>query len=158
MRHFLVIGNKNALFWKDNFPLYMEGRLHFGRNQVSRFILPNDAEEFDKICDGKKTAWLQGTGRWFTDMPVEHNVRRAYYSNGDFPRYDNFDAVNTDSIERIPDTDGLVGVPVGIVDIVDPRQFEVVGMLMNGNGKYDYGKPIIGGKMKYTRILIRRRK
>ena len=54
MKHFLIIGNKNALFWKDIFPLFMEGGIKYGYNHINYFILPDNAEKWEKREGGKK--------------------------------------------------------------------------------------------------------
>ena len=162
MKDFIIIGNKNAMLWKSIFPKYFRKELYFGYNQVSRFFfLPDDATEWDKMEGGKKTNWFQGSGRWFTTFPT-------YKKNPPLPllpydprvhkKYDTYDAVNTDSIYNIPNYDGLIGVPIGIIDYLCPEQFEIVGILCRGSDEtLDPAKPIIDGKCLYTRVLIRRR-
>lgn len=86
------------------------------------------------------------------------NLHKAKKNKNDefYTRYDTYDAVNTDRRTMIPDTDGLIGVPIDFLDILHPQQFEIVGELMNGAGRYDYARPIVEGKKKYTRLLIKR--
>lgn len=160
MKDFIIIGNKNAMPLKSIFPRYFRKELYFGYNQVSRFILPDDATEFQKMEGDKKTNCIQGTGRWFTSFPVHKKnppLPLLPYDPRVHRKYDTYDAVNTDSIYNIPNYDGLIGVPMGIIDYINEEQFEIVGELMNGACSYDYGKPIVDGKKLYVRILIRRK-
>ena len=157
MKHFLIIGNKNALFWKGNFNMFMEGTLKWGYNRINRFRLPDDAEKWEWLEEGDKVCNLQGTGRWYTDLPVERVGEILPYSYNDCQKFDFFDAVNTDDRYSIPDTDGIIGVPIDFLSIYSPEQFEIVGMLMNGKDKYDFAQPYVGGKKKYTRLLIKRK-
>ena len=147
-KHFLVIGNKNAIQWKSVFPKYMDGKVRFGYNSVNKFIAPNG-----------EIANLEGLGRWFTNMEVHKNntpMELVEYDEKKHQKYDTFDAVNSNSIKEIPDVDCLIGVPIGIFDYICDSQFEIVGMLCRGSGGIDFAKPIVNGKHLYTRIVIRK--
>lgn len=148
MKQFLIIGNKNAAQWKNIFPLYFEDKLRFGYNNINKFKVPDGS-----IAD------LEGVGRWFTTLPVEKNnppLELVQYDPQRHKKYDTFDAVNTNSIKDIPDIEGLIGVPTGILDYICKDQFEIVGMLRVECCCYDFGHPIIDGKQLFTRILIKK--
>ena len=81
------------------------------------------------------------------------------YNPVEFPIYDSFDAIECCPTANIPfDYDGLMGVPITFLDKYNPDQFEIVGILNHGcDSEYDLAKPILNGKEKFSRILIRRR-
>lgn len=148
MDGFIVVGNKNAMLWKSIFPKYFNKELYFGYNYISKFRMPNNTY-----------SWFQGSGRWFTTFPVVKDnppMILKEYDKDKYPKYDTYDAINCDSIKDVPDYDGEIGVPIGIIDYICPTQFEITGMLCRGSGGIDKAKPIINGKNLYTRVLIKK--
>ena len=149
-KDFIVIGNKNAMLWKTIFPRYFYKELYFGYNYISKFRLPDDTFN-----------WFQGSGRWFTTFPTPKEnptMRLTEYDPERHKRYDTYNAINTDSIKDVPDLKDIeIGVPIGIIDYINPEQFEITGMLCRGAGDIDKAKPIIDGKHLYTRVLIQRK-
>lgn len=148
MDGFIVVGNKNAMLWKSIFPKYFNKELYFGYNYISKFRMPNNTY-----------SWFQGSGRWFTTFPVVKDnppMKLKEYDKDKYPKYDTYDAINCDSIKDVPDYDGEIGVPIGIIDYICPTQFEITGMLCRGSGGIDKAKPIINGKNLYTRVLIKK--
>ena len=108
---------------------------------------------------------------WFTnlDFKARHDdliLYKTYKGNEkDYPKYDNYDAINVDKIKDIPlDYDGVMGVPITFLDDYNPDQFEIVGLIA-GNIKGLAGiksnnikdGPYINGKLRYGRILIKRK-
>ena len=78
-----------------------------------------------------------------------------YYVDGEYKKYDNYDAVNVDRVPDIPrDYFGELGVPISFLDKLNRNQFEIVGLMQS----WDKGKPSILGKLKYARLVIRRKK
>lgn len=145
---FIVVGNKNAMLWKTIFPKYYYKQLYFGYNYISKFRLPDNTFN-----------WFQGSGKWFTTFPViKENPPIALkpYAEDKYPKYDTYDAVNTDSIRDIPDYDGEIGTPIGILDYLCEDQFTITGMLCRGSGDIDKAKPIINGQHLYSRVLIKK--
>ena len=80
-----------------------------------------------------------------------------FFSPEDYPKYDNYDAINVDRTQDIPcDYPGVMGVPITFLDKYNPEQFEIVGVLNHGcDSIFDKAKPILNGKELYARILIR---
>ena len=81
------------------------------------------------------------------------------YSPEEFPKYDNYDAINVDKVAHIPeDYDGVMGVPITFLDKYNPEQFQVLGI-----DRYIEDNPLPGkrftmnGKEVYARIVVRRR-
>ena len=111
--------------------------------------------------DGKTTKI--GNVFWFTNL--DHKKCHEFltltekYDPAKYPKYDNYDAINVDKTVDIPkDYAGVMGVPITFLDKYNPEQFEIVGELNNGSdNEFDYAKPMIEGKVKYMRILIKRK-
>ena len=151
-KKFLIIGNKNAITCKDIFHFFKDKKLWLGITSPEDFVQPK----------GDKKKNMKGLTRWFTN--IEHSKRNLpldlykKYNPKDYPKYDNYDAINVDKTSDIPmDYDGVMGVPITFLDKYCPTQFEIVGI--NGNC-YDYTKPLksltINGKKVYKRIMIRK--
>lgn len=162
-KKFLIIGNMNAITYKEIFPLIKNNKLWLGCGQTSAtwFQVPEDTEnQFAKYVDGKKMVPIKAC--WYTNLDVkkrhEFLTLTEKYDTAKYPKYDNYDAINVDKTVNIPkDYDGVMGVPITFLDKYNQEQFEILGELNSGSGnEWDYAAPIINGKMKYTRILIRK--
>ena len=165
-KKFLVIGNVNALTYKEIFRLIQNNKVWMGVNMgrgISGFRVPehyglyglearvNEAGE--KIISPNNCMWLTNL-----DLPSRHEtipLVRKYYGNEDeYPRFDNCDAINVDRTQNIPmDYDGLMGVPITFLHRFNPQQFTIV-RFRKGDDDKDLS---IGGKPTYFRILIRKR-
>lgn len=154
-KKFIIIGNKNAITYKEFFPLLKEDKVWIGYTAPENFIVPGEGA----------TKKVNGLCRWFTNVDVHKrhtpmDLYMRYHGNEDhFPKYDNYDAINVDKTCEIPeDYDGVMGVPISFMDKYCPEQFEIVG---GYNYSHDYdghtwnGK--INGKYVYKRLLIKRR-
>lgn len=124
-KKFLIIGNKNAITFKNVFPLLQKGEIWLGYNSPQEFITP----------DGKLTKKVQGLTRWFTNLDIDkrHESLIPYlykkYSKDEYKKYYNFDGIDCDKIENIPiDYYGCIGVPITIFDKYNPNDFEIVGI------------------------------
>lgn len=158
-KKFIIIGNKNAITYKEFFPLLKNDKVWIGHNSVKEFLQG----------DGSKKKF--GNVGWYTnvDIPTRHtpmDLYMHYYGNEEhYPKYDNYDAINVDKVCEIPeDYDGVMGVPISFMDKYCPEQFEIIGLIagnirglagIKSSTKKD--GPYIGGKLKYGRILICRR-
>ena len=149
-KKFLIIGNKNAITYKEIFPYIMESKLWLGMNHISEFIQP----------DGNKKKF--GNILWFTNLPNQKRTEPMElwkeYNPEVYPKYDNYDAINVDKTYMIPkDYDGVMGVPISFLDKYCPTQFRIVGVANHGkDSKYDLFKPTINGALVFKRILIQR--
>jgi hypothetical protein len=97
---------------------------------------------------------------WFTnlDIPKRHENLILYkkYKPDEFPKYDNYDAINVDKIADIPcDYNNVMGVPITFLDKYNPEQFEIIGNEYDLN--IEKGRGYIKGKRMYSRIFIRRK-
>ena len=149
-KKFLIIGNKNAVTYKEIFPLIRNNKMWLGINGISEFITPD-------MGLSKK---VQGLSRWFTNL--EHHKRHEKlilynnYTPEKYPKYDNYDAINVDKVCEIPmDYDGVMGVPITFLDKYNPEQFEIVGNEYTLN--IDKSRGYINGKRMYSRIFIQRK-
>ena len=99
---------------------------------------------------------------WFTNLeiPKRHEELILYrtYSPEEYPKYDNYDAINVDKTKDIPfDYKGVMGVPITFLDKYCPEQFEIIAQMANTHiDEFNYGYPFIAGERKYARILIRK--
>ena len=164
-KEFLIIGNKNAITYKEIFPLIKENKLWLGISFPNEFILPN----------GEITKTVSGLCRWFTNLT--HAKRNKpldlvqKYDPRYYPKYDNYDCIECSKVMDIPrDYDGVIGVPITFLDKYCPTQFRIVGMSASakyrkeivglpfiGNENKDDGRPILNGKNTYARLLIQKK-
>ena len=148
-KHFLVIGNMNAITYKEIFPLIRANRLWLGFDHPKVFIQP----------DGLTKSF--GNINWFTNL--EHQKRhekltlmQSYYKNQDnYQKYDNYNAIDVGKVKDIPgDYYGIMGVPITFLDKYNPEQFEIV-KFRKGDDDKDLN---IGGKCPYFRILVKHKR
>ena len=182
-KKFLVIGNMNAVTYKEVWPYIQAGDLWLG---VTRF---GTGQMWFEISEGAPTATGQivkdgvryqtvGSTAWFTNL--DHHKRHEElvtwkkYSPEEFPHYDNYDAIEVSQVKHIPaDYDGVMGVPITFLGKWNPDQFEIVAMFKSGQFGRDLGanavpvmvngvmkkatEPVVNGKLTYARILIERK-
>lgn len=139
----LIIGNVNAITYKDVFPLIQNNQLWLGASIHSgdrKFYVPNDYPLAASGCgidpDGRKYIRVKGV-RWYTnlDYPQRHEKLILYktYTPEEYPYYDNYDAINVDVTSDIPkDFDGVMGVPITFLDKYNPDQFDILGESQRG--------------------------
>lgn len=159
-KQFIIIGNTNALTYKETFKMFQEDKIRTGYTNFNvgmYFQVPDSWEKFHHIEDGKKMARVS-TSCWFTNLPVsKHNeelILIKHYTPEDYPKYDNYDAINVSTYTDIPcDYDGAMGVPITFLDKYNPKQFEII-KFRKGDDDKDL---TINGKSPYFRILIRKK-
>ena len=134
-KKFLIIGNLNAITYKEFFKLIKNNKLWLGHNNGPKTYLVPDSYEQDNIFvgeDGKKYAKMGNTG-WYTNLDIakRHEFLTLYkkYTPEEHPKYDNYDAIEVSKVVDIPkDYDGIIGVPVTFLDKYNPAQFEILGI------------------------------
>ena len=165
-KHFVIVGNTNALTYKEVFRMFQVNKIRTGYTNFNvgmYFAVPDTYEKFHHIENGKKIARVS-TSCWFTNLPVrKHTENLVLYKNytpEDYPHYDNYDAINVNTYIDIPcDYEGVMGVPITFLDKYNPDQFEIIGAMTTTKvDEYNFGYPYINGVKLYARILIRRKK
>lgn len=169
-KQFLIIGNVNAISYKNIFELIQANHLWLGKSIHSgdrEFEVPAtyplNAAGCRESADGKRFIKVKGV-RWFTnlDYAARHEDLVLYetYSPEKYPTYDNYAAINVNKTAEIPmDYNGIMGVPITFLDKYNPDQFEIVGLDRYVADNPEYGHRFtIDGKETYARILIRRKR
>lgn len=151
-KKFIILGNINALTYKEVFPLFRNNEVWLGASIHSgdrKFYVPDDYPLNASGCgtdkDGRRFIRVKGV-RWYTnlDYPARHiNLETSYlYAKKDtlypdlYPKYDNYDAINVDKTKEIPmDYEGVMGVPITFMDKYNPDQFEIVAFRKGADGK-----------------------
>lgn len=165
-KQFIIIGNTNALTYKETFRMFQQDKIRTGYTNFNVgmfFAVPDSFEKFHHIENGQKMARVS-TSCWFTNLPVakhkEDLVLYKHYTPEEYPTYDNYDAINVNTYTDIPcDYEGIMGVPITFLDKYNPNQFEIVGAMTSTKiDDYNFGYPYLNGNKIYARILIRKRK
>lgn len=178
-KKFLIIGNVNAITYKEFFPLIMHDKVWIGPSIHSgdrKFHVPDDYPLEAAGCgvdrNGRKYIMVKGV-RWFTNLDIAERHQflalPARYSEDAYPFYDNYNAIEMKYTRKIPgDYPDVMGVPITFLDKYNPGQFQIMGadfqvkagllpfMVRPGwDEKTDRG--YVRGKRQYPRILIRNR-
>ncbi|QQS21524.1 adenine-specific methyltransferase EcoRI family protein [Candidatus Saccharibacteria bacterium] len=181
-KDFLIIGNTNALTYKEVFQLFKDDKVRTGYTNFNVgmfFVVPSDWEQYHHIdASGRKIARVS-TSCWFTSLDVakHKDIMNLYkkYSASEYPAYFNYDAIEVSKAADIPmDYDGKMGVPITFLDKHNPAQFEIVGSSITlgkpmseiaEKGMYQQGGPSFYLKNTdgtytrlYHRVVIRTRR
>ena len=159
-KKFLILGNQNAITYKETFSLLKNNKMWLGynSNKTMEFKLSNDYLRWNRMDDeGNKYGKVPAIS-WFTNMNVairgDNIVLDKTYNPIDYPTYDNYDAINVDKVIDIPiDYMGVMGVPITFMNKHNPDQFEIV-KFRKGDDDKDLA---INKKCPYFRILIKRK-
>ena len=167
-KKFLIIGTWNAITYKEIFKLIKENKVWLGFNSnrnFSGFIVPKHYplhgtearidENGNRIVSSNNTCWFTNL-----DITKRHEELILYktYDEVEYPKYDNYDAINVNATKDIPcDYDGPMGVPITFIDKYNPEQFEILGM---DDHRLEYPNwrgrgPDLNGAPIYRRIIIR---
>ncbi|MGI6218408.1 MAG: adenine-specific methyltransferase EcoRI family protein [Bacteroidaceae bacterium] len=160
-KKFLIIGHQNAITYKKVFPLIQSDKLWLGygfKGNAAHFFSPY--EDIATANDHREGMIRVSGVYWFTNM--EHKKRHekldlvCRYSPEEYPKYDNYDAIEVSKTLNIPcDYDGVMGVPITFLDKYTPEQFEIVGNEVTLN--LARRAPYLHGRRIYSRIFIRNR-
>lgn len=166
-KKFLIIGNINAITYKEIFKLIKENKAWLGINLgrgISGFIVPEHYDLYgtetridslgNRIVSPNNCLWLTNL-----EIPKRHediNLTKRYKENEiEYPSYDNYDGINVNKTQNIPlDYPGAMGVPITFLHKFNPKQFEII-KFRKGNNEKDLS---INGKCPYFRILIRNKR
>lgn len=172
-KKFIILGSNNAITYKEIFPLLRDDKMWLGALSWSAELYFGVPKAYEKILletkkEGSAYKWIDGEVRaraacmWYTnlDLPKRHEklILWKNYTPEEYPKYDNYDAINVGKVSEIPcDYDGVMGVPISFLDKYNPEQFEIVAFR-----KGDDGKDLVFTRERervqpYFRILVRRR-
>lgn len=162
-KKFLIIGNKNAITYKEIFPLIKGNKIWLGYGSPCNFMY-----------NGKMTKQVNGLTRWYTNLDNKKrneflDTGKKYYGFEDmYPKYDNYDAININKTADIPmDYNGVMGVPITFIDKYCPEQFEIIGATESEGVGFSNGlwkpeskvsQPVVNKVRIYKRIFIRKKK
>lgn len=171
-KKFIIIGNTNVATYKEIFPYIKNNQLWVGvtnYNVGMHFHLPDNYEDYKLIDENGKKIGRVSTSCWWTNI---ENKRRnepidlyKRYSFEDYPKYDNYDAIEVSNYQDIPcDYDGVMGVPITFLGHYNPTQFEIIDINPHFFSIVEQGLPKpkqltlhnVGKKDPYARILIRK--
>lgn len=163
-KKFLIIGNMNAITYKEIFPLIKNDEMWLGvsRNGCGQmyFLINEDMPEAKGqiVVDGQKYQTI-GSSAWFTNL--DHNKRHEEivltkrYNEDEYQKYDNYDAIDVSKVVNLPnDYDGVMGVPITFLGKYCPEQFQII-KFRKGDDNKDLS---VNGKCPYFRILIKHKK
>jgi len=175
-KNFLIIGNQNAVTYKEVFTLIRENKIWLGyRNGDMEFKVPNYYEEratrFRQDKDGQKWRSL-GNICWFTNLDIkkrhEDLILYKTYNENEYPLYDNYEAINVNKVAEIPmDYKKAMGVPITFFSKYNPKQFELISSNdIKTNDKIPFKEHglikdkdgTINGKPTYVRIVIKHKR
>lgn len=166
-KKFLIIGNINAITYKEIFKLIKENKAWLGINMgrgISGFIVPDHYELYgtetsidsfgNRIISPNNCLWLTNLDTFKRHEDIV--LTKKYYGNEiEYPYFDNYDAINVNKTQDIPmDFAGVMGVPITFLHKYNPEQFELI-KFRKGNDEKDLS---INGKCPYFRILIKNKK
>ena len=155
-KQFLIIGNLNAITYKEIFPMIKENKVWLGNNArvnggAMFYEIPEAVANLDQVREiktdekGKKTYITRVQGvRWFTNLdhgrlhqPIPLMTKAdviKFLTNKAFEKYENYNAIEVSLVKNIPsDYDGIMGVPISFLDKYSPEQFVIIGMCENEN-------------------------
>src|SRR5574344_997631 len=150
-KKFLVIGSYNAITYKEVFRYIKENKIWLGYNYVKEFRTPDGSINKVNTC-------------WFTNMDTKkrhidlvRDVLYKKYNEVDYPKYDNYDAINIDKIADIPvDYFGCMGVPITYLSNHNPEQFEIIGLGISNLGIEIGVQPYKPEHKKYRKEIQKR--
>lgn len=144
-KHFIILGNVNAITYKEFFPLIRDNKVWIGASIHSgdrKFYVPDDYPLNASGCgvdeDGRRFIRVKGV-RWYTNLDIrqrhEEMILVKKYNPEVYEHFDNYDAINVDVTTDIPcDYAGLMGVPITFLDKYSPDQFEILGVTQSWCG------------------------
>jgi hypothetical protein len=164
-KKFLIVGHQNAITYRECFKIIKENKMWLGfgfRGGAAHFINKH-YKDYASASDHKDGMIRVSGVQWFTNL--DHDKRHEdllldkKYTPKEYPKYDNYDAINVDKTKDIPiDYEGVMGVPITFLDKFNPNQFEIIGQMVTTKvDEFNYGYPYVKGKKIYARILIKRR-
>ncbi len=133
-KKFVVIGNQNAITYKEIFSFIMKNQLWLGSTSPKEFVVPAEIANRNNTYVREDGATIAKFGNvcWFTNLDLkkrhEEMILVSHYTPEEYPKYVNYDAIEVSQTNDIPcDYSGLMGVPITFLDKYSPDQFEIIG-------------------------------
>lgn len=168
-KKFIIVGNKNAVTYKEVFPLLKDNKLWIGARSMNKdfWLKVPDGASYEKMVDGIPMKHIMAC--WFTNLDLkkrhEELILVKRYTPEAYPHYDNYDAIEVSKVADIPcDYAGIMGLPVTWLDKYNPEQFEIIGATESEGKGFSQGlwnedsgvaQPMVAGNRIYKRIFIR---
>ena len=132
-KKFIIVANKNAITYKEVFQLMSDDKIWIGYRNINSdmWLEVPEGQPYEKIVDGKKLKHIMAC--WITNIEItkryEDLTLYKTYNPADYPKFDNYDAINVDKVSEIPcDYYGIMGVPITFMNSYNPDQFEILGL------------------------------
>ena len=162
-KKFVIIGHQNAITYKEIFKLIKENKiwLGFGFTGGAGHFINTQYENYATATD-KKEGMIRVSGvHWFTNLDInkrhEDLILYKNYTPEEYPKYENFDAINVDVTKDIPvDYSGAMGVPITFLDKYNPEQFEIIGLGISNSGLEVGVQPYKPEHKKYRKEIQKR--
>ncbi|MFA6659761.1 MAG: adenine-specific methyltransferase EcoRI family protein, partial [Victivallaceae bacterium] len=183
-KKFVIIGSKNAITYKEIFPLIKDNKMWVGTTSFSKdmlFIAPSNADLSKKpktaVREVDGVTYLRSPSVWYTNLdhgrrhqplPLMTMAENFKYSKHKeikgqkaYEKYDNYDAIEVPFTDAIPsDYDGVMGVPISFLDKYCPEQFEILGATESegrgfSNGLWDESSKVSQPLVKGQRVYKR---
>lgn len=179
-KKFVIIGHQNAITYKEVFKLIKDNKIWLGygfKGGATHFI--NTHYEDYATATDRKEGMIRVSGVvWYTNLDIakrhEDLILYKQYSPQEYPKYDNYDAIEVSKTKDIPiNYSGAIGVPITFLDKYSPDQFEIIGLFADKREKSDalvqgaptyldeqhkkYVGAILNGKATYARIIVKPR-
>ena len=170
-KKFVIVGHQNAISYKEIFKLLKENKLWLGygfRGGATHFLTKYKDEA---VAGDHKEGMVRVSGvHWFTNLDTNKRHEELFlykpYNKTDYPKYDNYDAIEVSKTKEIPmKYTGKMGVPISFMDKYNPDQFEILGMASSAGYDKDVvgipfigtkdARPLINGMNTYARIIIK---
>jgi len=171
-KKFLIIGSLSAITYKETFRYIRDNKmwLGYGFQGGNAYFKVQDSRDYAQGVFDHSTGLVKFRNvAWYTNLDVskrhESLIMYEHYEESKYPKYDNYDAIEVSKLKDVPlDYYGIMGVPITFVDKYNPEQFEIIGLIAGNirgmagiESKSGKDGPYINGKLKYGRILIRRK-
>ena len=141
-KKFLIIDNQNAITYKEIFPLIKDEKIWLGNRKMSpwEFRVPKSTTKYKRIDDNGEKYDTLGLACWFTNLPVKRFDEKITlvktYNSKDYPKYDNYNAIDVGKVADIPKNyPDVMGVPITFLYSYNPKQFEIVAL---GNSRENF--------------------
>jgi len=159
-KKFIIIGHQNAISYKEIFKLIQENKMWLGygfKGGAAHFINKH-YEDYATAGDHQEGMIRVSGVVWFTNLDIskrhEDLILYKKYNPDEYPKYENFDAINVNKTKDIPmDYDGYMGVPITFLDKYNPDQFEIIGLGISNSGLSIGVKPYKDEHKKYRKEI-----